>query len=769
MTALKLWYDKPADNWNEALPIGNGRLGAMVFGKVYSERIQLNEDSVWYGGPMDRNNPDALKHLPRIRELIFEGKVKEAERLAAFALPGVPEGQRHYEPLGNFYLFFGGEEGEITEYIRELDLETGVAAVSYNRDGVQYRREIFTSFPNQSLVIRLTADTPGSLTFHTQLARGNEPWNYDPIGKHKFKYQVGFNAYVDESRALSDDSTMMRGQCGGRDGITFASMFKVKAEGGNVSTIGNTVLVEGADSATIYLAAGTTFRTDDPLAYCKDKIEEAQGYPYDQLRTRHIEDYQSLFNRVSFTLPNSDSLDRLPTDARLRRISAGERDDGLVAVYFQFGRYLTIAGSRPGSLPTTLQGIWNQDMLPIWDSKYTININTQMNYWPSEACNLAECHLPLFELLERMRVPGRRTAQVMYGCNGFMAHHNTDIWADTAPQDVCLSSTVWVLGAAWLCLHLWEHYEYGGDLEFLRNAYDTIKEAAEFLVDYMVEDGEGRLVICPTLSPENEYRLPSGETGVLCSGASMDSQIVRALFKNCIDAAGKLGIDSGFAAHLRLLLEKIPQPQIGRYGQIQEWADDYEEIEPGHRHISQLFALHPGNQITVRETPELALAARKTLERRLSHGGGHTGWSRAWIANMWARLEDGQLAYENIEALLGHSSLPNLFCTHPPFQIDGNFGGTSAIAQMIIQSHRDEIHLLPAIPECWDTGSFSGMRARGGVEIDCSWKEGAVISVKVKAAKDQTIKLRAKDIVRELQVTVGNTYHLDGKLNLLTN
>ncbi|MBD0381853.1 glycoside hydrolase family 95 protein [Paenibacillus sedimenti] len=767
MTTLKLWYDKPADRWDEALPLGNGRLGAMVFGKMYSERIQLNEDSIWYGGPMDRNNPDALKHLPRIRELIFEGKVREAERLAAFALTGVPEGQRHYEPLGNLYMFFAGEEGEITEYKRELDLETGIAAVSYKRDGVRYRREIFASFPNQCLVIHLTADTPGSLTFHTQLARGNEPWNYDPFGKHKFKYQVGFNAYVDESRALSDLSTMMRGQCGGRDGVDFAGMMKVKAEGGHVSTIGNTVLVEGADSATLYLTAGTTFRTEDPLAYCTDKIEEAQRQPYERLRCRHIEDYRSLFDRVCFSLPYPDSLDGQPTDVRLRRVSAGERDDGLLTLYFQFGRYLMIAGSRPGSLPTTLQGIWNQDMLPIWDSKYTININTQMNYWPSETCNLAECHLPLFELLERMRAPGRRTAQVMYGCKGFMAHHNTDIWADTAPQDVCLSSTVWVLGAAWLCLHLWEHYEYGGDLEFLRQAYDTMKEAAEFLADYMVEDWEGRLVICPTLSPENEYRLPSGETGVLCSGASMDSQIIRALFESCIAASGKLGIDSGFATQLRYLLEKIPQPQIGRYGQIQEWADDYEEVEPGHRHISQLFALHPGNQITVRETPELALAARRTLERRLSHGGGHTGWSRAWIANMWARLEDGQLAYENVGAMLGHSTLPNLFCTHPPFQIDGNFGGTSAIAQMLIQSHRGEIHLLPAIPECWQTGGFSGMRARGGVEIDCSWEAGAVVAVKVKAALDQVIQLRVKNFVRELRVTKGTAYHLDGQLNLL--
>ncbi len=764
MSEWKLWYDKPADVWQEALPLGNGRLGGMVYGSLHTEQIQLNEDSVWYGGAMDRNNPDALRHLPIIREHIFAGRIKEAERLAGFALTGIPEGQRHYEPLGNLFLFFDDEETSVTDYVRELDLETGMASVSYMKDGVRFHREMFVSYPAQVMALRLTASVPGSLSFHTQLSRGREPWNKEPFSKHKFKYQVGFNAYVDESRSLSSDTTMMRGQCGGEGSIVFGSVVKAEAEGGTAETIGNSIVIRNADSVTLYVAASTTFRTPDPIQACEARVNEAAKMSYRQLKEEHIRDYQSLFGRVRFTLPESGLLAGVPTNQRLKRVQEGQPDNGLIALYFQFGRYLMIAGSRPGSLPTTLQGIWNQDMLPIWDSKYTININTQMNYWPSEACNLAECHQPLFDLLERMREPGRKTAKMMYGSGGFMAHHNTDIWADTAPQDVCLSSTVWVLGAAWLCLHVWDHYEYAGDIEFLAKTYDTLKEAADFLADYMVEDPKGRLVICPTLSPENEYKLPDGETGVLCYGASMDSQIIRALFTNCIAAARLLQKDREWSEKLELLLDRIPEPEVGRYGQIQEWVEDYEEVEPGHRHISQLFALHPGNQITVRKTPELAKAARMTLERRLSHGGGHTGWSRAWIANMWARLEDGESAYEHITALLGQSTLPNLFCTHPPFQIDGNFGGTSAITEMLLQSHQGEIHLLPALPRAWAEGSITGLRARGGVSVDIAWENGALHHVTLTSAFDQKVVIRTKGIVKEVSLFKHSSCELNGLL-----
>lgn len=765
--SMKLWYDKPAQDWNEALPLGNGKIGAMVYGSVHVEQVQLNEDSVWYGGPRDRNNPDTMTHLPQIREMIFNGQIKEAEKLAAFALTGVPEGQRHYETLGNLFLFFD-EEGEVENYHRALDLETAILTSSFTKNGVSYRREAFTSYPSQVFVMHLTADQLGSLSFHTQLARGNSIWNRDPFSKYTFKYQVGFNAYVDENVALSQDSVCMKGRCGGEDAISFASVLKIKVSGGTVQTIGNTILVEGANTATIYLAAATTFREADPLAYAVEEIEQATLQTYDQLKREHIADYESLFHRVHFKLSSAgDSLNHLPTDTRLERVRRGERDDDLIPLYFQYGRYLMIAGSRPGSLPLTLQGIWNQDMLPVWDSKYTININTQMNYWPSEACNLADCHLPLFDLIERMREPGRITARKMYGCNGFMAHHNTDIWGDTAPQDVCLSSSVWVMGAAWLCLHLWEHYEYSKDLDFLASAYETMKESAVFLSEYMIEDREGRLVICPTISPENEYLLANGKLGVLCSGASMDAQIVTALFESCIQAAEELSIHDAFVIKIKQQLQKIPQPQIGRYGQIQEWADDYEEVDPGHRHISHLFALHPGQQITIKHTPLLAQAARQTLERRLQHGGGHTGWSRAWITNMWVRLQDGQLAYDNINALLGHSTLPNLFCDHPPFQIDGNFGGTAAITEMLMQSHGGEIHLLPAIPSHWTEGSISGLRAKGGVELSFSWRESRLEQVSIKASATSTIWVRCGQDAAQINVVTGEIYTLNHYLELI--
>ncbi len=765
---MKLWYNKPAETWEEAIPIGNGRLGGMVFGKVYSERIQLNEDSIWYGGSRDRNNPDAAANLPKIRKLIFEGRIKEAEELSTFALSGIPEGQRHYEPLGDLYLFFSNEKGNVTAYKRELDLHSGVTRVEYNLNGINYKREIFTSYPHQAVVIRLTADQKGAISFHTQLSRGNEPWNDEPYSTYKFRYNGGFNAFVDQSRALGPDSSIMSGQCGGKGAIEFYSMLKVKAEGGSTNSIGNSVIVKGADSVTLFLTASTTFRDTDLEKTCLERINRVCQLPYEEVFHTHLEDYTRLFNRVLLNLEdeNGKEADKLPTDERLERIKQGGEDHGLIQLFFQYGRYLLISGSRPGSLPANLQGIWNKDMLPVWDSKYTININTQMNYWPAESCNLSECHEPLFDLLERMREPGRKTASLMYGCRGFMAHHNTDIWADTAPQDVCLSSTYWVMGAAWLCLHLWEHYQFTKDMNFLNGAYEVMCEAAVFLVDFLMEDVDGRLVTCPTISPENEYRLPNGESGVLCKGASMDSQIIYELFNACIEASDILAKDEAFRTTLSDILSKVPAPEIGRYGQIMEWAEDYEEIDPGHRHISHLFALYPGKQITLKGTPELAEAAKKTLERRLSYGGGHTGWSRAWIINLWARLEEGDKAYQNILDLLKDSTLPNLFDNHPPFQIDGNFGCVAGIAEMLLQSHEDEIHLLPALPKAWKSGSVKGLRARGGLEVDITWKDWHVQDINITSIEDSLVRVAHKGHRIEFMARRGMVYHLDRDLNL---
>lgn len=746
----KLWYRKPAEDWNRALPIGNGRLGGMVFGNVRKEKVQLNEDSIWYGGPVDRNNRDALTYLPQIRHLLFEGRIKEAEELATLALSGTPENQRHYQPLGNLFLDFDHDENNIDNYHRELDINDSMVTVSYSYKGIKYTREYFSSAPDQVIVIKITANKPGRISFRAQLRRGK---------------------YVDTIQNVSNDTIMLEGNSGGENGIGFCTMVRAVAEGGKVYTIGENLLVERADTVVLFLSAATTFRYKDCQETCKNHIDNAVQKQYETLLQNHIKDYQSFFHRMKLDLEGAyvqEDLDWLPTDERLKRLKQGEEDLGLICLYFQFGRYLMISSSRPGTLPITLQGIWNKDMTPPWDSKYTININTQMNYWPAEVCNLSECHEPLFDLIEKMREPGRRSARVMYGCRGFVAHHNTDIYADTAPQDIYIPATYWPMGAAWLCLHLWEHYEFSQDIEFLRKAYPVMKEAADFFLDYLVEDSKGRLVTCPSVSPENTYKLDNGQQGVLCIGPSMDSQIIYALYTRCIQATQILGIDEAYAKKLQVVIEKLPKPQIGKYGQIQEWLEDYEEVEPGHRHISHLFALHPGNQITVRNTPKLAQAARKTLERRLKYGGGHTGWSRAWIINMWARLEDGENAYKNLLELIRSSTLPNLFDTHPPFQIDGNFGGTAGIAEMLIQSHAGEINLLPALPKSWKNGVIEGVRARGGIELDIEWKHGELsrVILKPKISNDYTIRYGEKSIKIELQA--GNNIVLNRDLQPLT-
>jgi alpha-L-fucosidase 2 len=756
-----LSYRRPASRWVEALPVGNGRLGGMVFGGIGEERVQLNEDTFWSGGPYDPVDEEAGHFLAEVRRRIDEGRYQEAQDLADQKMMGRPRHLQAYQPLGDLRIALSGHE-QASDYERELDLDRAVVRVRYRIGATTYTREVFSSAPDQAIVVRLTADGPARLHLRAALD-GRQPSAVRPLPPRGLLMSGRWRGDLESPDEHLRRSHGLQARWFG-EGLAFAVRVAAESEGGRVQADAAGLHVTGARSVTLRLAAATSFRTADPAAACARVLRSRRSYA--ALLARHLADHRSLFRRVRLQLGTPD-LDTVPTDERLERVRAGGLDPGLAATHFQYGRYLLIASSRPGTQAANLQGLWNDEPRPAWGSKYTINVNTEMNYWPAEVTNLAELHQPLFDLIEQLRAPGRRTAQAYYGARGFVAHHNTDLWRATTPVDGARWG-LWPLGAAWLSTHLFEHYAFGGDRVFLRRAYPVMKEASEFLLDFLVEDEDGRLVTNPSHSPENAFVDEQGRTGVLCKGATMDFGIIRELFGGTIEAAEALGADADLRGRLRRALDRLPPYRIGRHGQLQEWMRDFEEAEPGHRHVSHLFALHPGRTITLRGTPELARAARVSLERRLAHGGGGTGWSRAWIVNFFARLGDGEQAHENLSALLAKSTLPNLFDDHPPFQIDGNFGATAGVAEMLLQSHAGEIDLLPALPRAWPTGSVTGLRARGGFEVDVAWSAGALERATIRARRGGRFRVRHAGRVADLELPPGGAVALDGTLRRRT-
>lgn len=759
MNETVLWYENAAENFANALPVGNGRIGGMIYGKPYKEVICINEDSVWSGGKRNRINPDSKEGLEEIRQFLDADKISKAEDTAYRKLQGISPVSRHYMPLANLNIDMN-LSGVAKEYKRGLNLENAISFVEFKTNGILYRREVFVSEPDSVMVVHLTAEE-GTLDFSTYLSCIED--------------------YYDNNRPVKENILLLTGGFGGTDGIRFATALTVVSEEGKVCTEGDKLYVSDTSEAYIILGAKSSYYADEAYddAAVMD-VEYAMECSYDELRYRHQCDYKEYFDRVTLSLnDNSDNAGSLPTDERILRMRGNDLDDkecdshihdnGLMTLYFNFARYLMISGSRDGSQPLNFQGIWNEDMNPYCGGRFELNVNTQMDYWIAESCNLSECHQPLFDLLEKVCENGRKTAKEMYGCNGFVAHTATDIWGDTAPQGKEVPSAIWCMGGAWLCLHIFDRYEYTLDKEFLEKYYPVMKESAVFFTEYLREDSEGRLVVNPSLSPENSYKTESGAVGTLCKGASVDSQIVTVLFNDIIKTTEILDIDHDFAEKLKKLLENIPQPEVGKFGQIKEWTEDYSETDTGHKFVSQLFALHPAHIITPDKTPRLADAARATLIRRLIHGSGSAGISRAWVANMWARLYDSQMVYENIRKLIAYSTNPNMFDGQPRIRVDGNFGGASAMAEMLMQSSADEIILLPALPTEWKSGKIKGLRAKGGFEVSLKWNDGKLTSAEIVPSHDGKCTIRTNTIISvSCDGENVNSTHSDGTVSFDT-
>lgn len=745
-----LRYNTPADAWRDAIPLGNGRLGAMVYGHTDIERIQLNDDSLWYGTFIDRNNEALKNKLPEIRRLVLAGDIYNAEELIMKYMVGTPAGMRHYTTLGvlniavNQHLPFvmgtlpNSESAE--EYEMALDLMTGVLDIRHKAEGVSYMRQAFISHPAQVMCMRYTVDKPGAINLDLYL---NRVGISDAVGMDDRRpgRRVSFGGWpgtrVDSIRSIDGRTMLMRGNDAG---VEFACAVRIAADG-EVENAVSQLAAKNSSQVVIYLASATTNRVDDPVTDVLKRLDAAERRGFDALLEEHARDFSSLMNRCVLELdPSSPAY----TDQRLEAVRNGEEDPGLAALYFQMGRYLIVSGGREGSAALNLQGIWNHQFMPMWDSKYTININLQMNYWPVEVGNLSELHLPLMDLLEKMHEKGRETARVMYGMRGMVCHHNTDFYGDCAPQDWYMAATPWVTGSAWLGLHVWEHYLYTKDINILKRMYPVLRDMALFYQDFLIE-ADGKLVTCPSVSPENRYILPDGYDTPICVGPAMDNQILREFFAALIQIQELLGVDQEMGKELAEMIKRLPEDKVGSKGQLLEWDQEYPELTPGMSHISHLFACHPGWSINWRDTPELMQAVKKSLEIRAANGGLVPGWPLAWHINQQARLLNGEETDKCIKMMLARSTARNLLNARGVFQIDGNLGAAAGIAECLLQSHI-ALHFLPALPVSWRKGRAKGLRARGARTVDLAWDNGTLEEAVVRPDYDGEVEVVGKPL-----------------------